>query len=357
MADRVVLHIGSMKSGTSFIQNVLGNNREALAEHGISFAGERWRDQVTAVQDLIAHGGPRQEPLDPAGPWRRLVDEINATPGTSVVSMEFLAPRVTAKIELLRDALQGDLQVVLTGRDLARNIAAMWLESVQNGSAVDWDAYLAAVRSEDRSQPVARNFWNHQGLAEIAAPVGGRGGRGPLHPDDGAAQGRPVQPAVGALRAGPAPRPAGLRARRAGQPVDRAGHRDDPAAPQRAARGRRLHRRQVLRPAGQAPAHQARPRRPAGPGAPPRPRRALGDEARRRRGRRAPHAAAPRGRRPRRAAARAGPRRAPLAGLAPSSSWRPRWRACPGWCRSASSARASTAAGSPGSGRRADERR
>ena len=64
MADRVVLHIGSMKSGTSFIQNVLGNNREALAEHGITFAGERWRDQVTAVQDLIAHGGPRQEPLD-----------------------------------------------------------------------------------------------------------------------------------------------------------------------------------------------------------------------------------------------------------------------------------------------------
>ena len=82
--------------------------------------------------------------------------------------MEFLAPRMTAKIELLRDALDGDLQVVLTGRDLARNIAAMWLESVQNGSAVDWDAYLAAVRSEDRSQPVARNFWNHQGLAEIA---------------------------------------------------------------------------------------------------------------------------------------------------------------------------------------------
>jgi hypothetical protein len=168
VADRVVLHIGSMKSGTSFIQNVLGNNREALAQHGISFAGERWRDQVTAVQDLIAHGGPRQEPLDPDGPWLRLVDEINATPGTSVVSMEFLAPRVTAKIELVRDALQGDLQVVLTGRDLARNIAAMWLESVQNGSAVDWDAYLAAVRSEDRSQPVARNFWNHQGLAEIA---------------------------------------------------------------------------------------------------------------------------------------------------------------------------------------------
>ena len=168
MAERVVLHIGSMKSGTSFIQNVLGNNRDELAQHGISFAGEKWRDQVAAVQDLIAHGGPNQPPLDPTGPWQTLVRSINATPGTVVVSMEFLAPRVTRKIEIIRDSLEGQLEVVLTGRDLARNIAAMWLESVQNGSAVTWDDYLGAVRAEDTTSPVARNFWNHQGLAAIA---------------------------------------------------------------------------------------------------------------------------------------------------------------------------------------------
>lgn len=168
MAERVVLHIGSMKSGTSFIQNVLGNNGEELARRGISFAGEKWRDQVAAVQDLIAHGGPDQAPLDPAGAWQRLVEDINAAPGTVVVSMEFLAPRNTRKIEIIRDGLHGQLEVVLTGRDLARNIAAMWLESVQNGSAVTWDDYLGAVRSEDTKSPVARNFWNHQGLAAIA---------------------------------------------------------------------------------------------------------------------------------------------------------------------------------------------
>lgn len=165
---RVVLHIGSMKSGTSFIQNVLGNNRDELAQHGISFAGEKWRDQVAAVQDLMAHGGAQQPPLDPAGPWNTLVAGINATPGTVVVSMEFLAPRQTRKIELIRDALEGQLEVVLTGRDLARNLAAMWLESVQNGSSVTWDDYLGAVRSEDSGSPVGRDFWNHQGLAAIA---------------------------------------------------------------------------------------------------------------------------------------------------------------------------------------------
>lgn len=176
MAERVILHIGSMKSGTSFIQNVLGSNRDGLAEHGISFAGEKWRDQVVAVQDLINHGGEGQPPLDPAGPWQRLVDGINATPGTSVVSMEFLAPRTPLKVRMIRDALHGRVDVVLTGRDLARNVVAMWQEAVQNGSSVTWDGYLQAVRAEDDADPVSRGFWRHQALADIAARWSGEMG-------------------------------------------------------------------------------------------------------------------------------------------------------------------------------------
>lgn len=168
MAERVILHIGSMKSGTSFVQNVLGHNRASLAEHGISFAGQKWRDQVKAVQDIIGQGGEGQPPLRRNGPWRRLVKEIDAWQGTAVVSMEFLAPRNAAKIELIRDSFEAPVDVVLTGRDLARNITAMWLESVQNGSATTWEHYLEAVRAEDRGNADGRAFWRHQGLASIA---------------------------------------------------------------------------------------------------------------------------------------------------------------------------------------------
>lgn len=167
MAERVVVHIGSMKSGTSFIQGVLDHNRDRLREHGAFFAGDRWRKQVLAVQELITHGGPRQPDFASDGPFRSLVDEINATPGTGIVSMEFLGPRSRDKIDLLARHLDGRMDVVLTARDLARNITAMWQESVQNGSAVTWADYLQAVRAEDGS-PVARTFWNHQGVASIA---------------------------------------------------------------------------------------------------------------------------------------------------------------------------------------------
>ena len=169
MAERLVLHIGSMKSGTSFIQNVLGDNKDRLAAQGVLFAGPRWKFQVNAVRDLIGGGGPQQEPLDPTGPWQTLAGEINAWPGTAVVSMEFLGPRSAQKIAQIRDSFPDtEIEAVLTCRDLARNIPAMWLESTQNGSTTGWADYLEAVRTEDRGTQAGRNFWRQQAIPAIA---------------------------------------------------------------------------------------------------------------------------------------------------------------------------------------------
>ncbi len=170
VAKRVVLHIGAMKSGTSFIQNVLHQNRSRLAEHDLRFACDRWRQQVLAVRDLMAHGGPKQAPLAPDGPWQQLVDDVRAWPGTAIVSMEFLGPRNRAKIDLVREAFaDADLQVVLTARDLARSLPSMWTESMQNRGVKSWEEFLEAVRSEDMTSRPGRNFWRNQRISEIAA--------------------------------------------------------------------------------------------------------------------------------------------------------------------------------------------
>jgi hypothetical protein len=125
---------------------------------------------VVGVRDVIATGGPGQPPSAPDGPWQRLVDEINDWPGTAVVSMEFLAPRSEQKIAQIRDAFPGTpVDAVLTCRDLGRNIPAMWLEAVQNGGTTPWGKYLDSVRQRRSGDRVARNFWKHQGIPEIAA--------------------------------------------------------------------------------------------------------------------------------------------------------------------------------------------
>lgn len=169
MAERLVLHIGSMKSGTSFIQNVLGHNKETLQASGVLFPGERWKAQVKAVLDLMGHGGPEQPPLDPDGAWTKLADEVNRWSGTAVISMEFLGPRRADKIaQILASFPDTRVEAVLTCRDLARNIPAMWLESVQNGSVTGWADYLEAVRTEDTTSRVGRGFWRQQAVPATA---------------------------------------------------------------------------------------------------------------------------------------------------------------------------------------------
>ena len=169
VAKTVVLHIGAMKSGTSFIQSVLDAHRGVLREHDILYACRRWRGQVLAVRELTENGGRRQPPLPTDGYWGRMVEEINAFPGTAIVSMEFLAPRRVQKIQIIQEAFAGaDLQVVLTARDLARSIPAMWTESVQNRGVRTWEEFLGAVRHPEEGRRPSRWFWNHQDIAAIS---------------------------------------------------------------------------------------------------------------------------------------------------------------------------------------------
>lgn len=178
MAERVVLHVGLMKSGTSFLQEALRTNQEVLRDQGVLYPSP-WRRQVHAVRDVIGHGDGDQEPLDDDGPWRALVSEVRSWPGTAVVSMEFLGPRGPTKTrQILAELAPAEVEVVITVRDLARTVPAMWQETLQNRGTWTWDEYLAGVATEDRSTPgPGRAFWHRQdapGITEVWQGAAGR---------------------------------------------------------------------------------------------------------------------------------------------------------------------------------------
>ncbi|MDN4174967.1 hypothetical protein QWY28_18535 [Nocardioides sp. SOB77] len=171
MASRVVLHVGLMKSGTSYLQQRLGANRALLRERGVLFPGETWRDQVLAVSDVLERkqAGPAAR-----GRWAALVAEAAAHDGVVVVSMEFLGPAPPERIaEVVGSFGEVPVEVVLTLRDLGRGVPAMWQESLQNGGTTDWTTYVAGLAGKRRP---ARAFWRQQGMGRIvgnwAAAVG-----------------------------------------------------------------------------------------------------------------------------------------------------------------------------------------
>jgi hypothetical protein len=159
MAQRVVFHIGLMKSGTTFIQGRLGANRARLAEQQVLFPGPTWNRHVRAVSDLMQ--SKKRKP----GSWNSLVDEVNEYDGTAVVSMEYLTPMGAPRITVLRDAFPDtEIRIVATVRDLGRSVPAMWQESIKNRRTWEWPEYVRAI---EKGGDPGRRFWRQQHAAKI----------------------------------------------------------------------------------------------------------------------------------------------------------------------------------------------
>lgn len=166
-----VLHIGLMKSGTSYLQQQLFANQALLRERGIVVPGETWDDQIRGVTNALGRQSPGLGPNK--GSWRRLLDELAATDGTGLISMEFLGPiRPEAIARFARD-LPG-ARIVITVRDLNRSIAALWQETIQNGRDWTFDSYRDGVRrarpghAEGDETEAGRTFWRQQDAVRIA---------------------------------------------------------------------------------------------------------------------------------------------------------------------------------------------
>ena len=163
MARRVVLHVGAMKSGTSYLQRLMMNNRQLLLDRGVLLPGRVWRDQVGGVVEILERKKVANAPRP--GAWQSLVDEMAAWDGIGLISMEFLGPVGLRRIEKVVSTLpEGAVDVIVTARDLNRSIPAMWQESLKNGQSYTFDEYLTAIRESDGPGTA---FWREQTIGAI----------------------------------------------------------------------------------------------------------------------------------------------------------------------------------------------
>ena len=170
---RVIVHVGAPKTGTSYVQDVLFLNRESLAEQGILYPADRFDEHFLAALDLMdLHWGGLE--LQAVGAWDRLAERIRAWPGTVIVSHEILA---TASRQQVRRALESfgdaEVHVVLSARDLVRQIPAEWQENVKHRRTLGYREFLDKVTDPDRSGELASWFWGVQEVPDILDRWGG----------------------------------------------------------------------------------------------------------------------------------------------------------------------------------------
>ncbi|MCY7395478.1 MAG: hypothetical protein LH468_04855 [Nocardioides sp.] len=133
MTERVYLHVGAPKSGTTYLQAVLEQNRDRLASAGVLVVGTEHLDRVHAA--MVVRQDPRLEALPDraAGAWSRLVEQIRAWPGASaILSYELFAGASAEQVTAaLRDLDGLETHVVITARDLGTAMPSAWQERLK----------------------------------------------------------------------------------------------------------------------------------------------------------------------------------------------------------------------------------
>lgn len=158
MNDEVYLHIGVPKSGTTFIQEVLWTNLDRLRELGWSIAADSYVEHSRAAADVTdMRTGPRV-----SGAWDRQVERVLSTDGRVLMSQERLVrARADQVARVVRSLAPRPVTVVLTVRDLARQVASGWQQLVKHRYTGTLDELVTAVHEQS---PVGASFWLLQDL-------------------------------------------------------------------------------------------------------------------------------------------------------------------------------------------------
>src|SRR3712207_4861698 len=168
-AQRLFLHVGLPKSGTTYLQGLLANNRPALKAHGFIYPFIRAECMFHAAVELRGlHGRWRLDPAVIDVTWQQLLDRIRGFGGTGIISHELLAgAREEAVERVVRDTTDFEVHLVVTARDVTRQATAHWQEAVKNGNP--WSFGEFADQMLTVPPPVADEgtFWRGQDLGAV----------------------------------------------------------------------------------------------------------------------------------------------------------------------------------------------
>ncbi len=164
MTKRVFIHIGAPKTGTTYLQYVLKQNRGAMKKAGVLYPRVAGGDaHHTAMWDLRRTWERREFGSDIRGHWDDAVRKAANWKGHTVVFSSELfvyANKATAKraVSAFGDA---EVHVIYTARDLVRQAPAVWQERIKNQHALPYDRFLIDMMGRSKT-PMAQGFWMAQ---------------------------------------------------------------------------------------------------------------------------------------------------------------------------------------------------
>jgi hypothetical protein len=168
--QRLFLHVGSPKTGTTFLQQVLWKHRQVARDQGLLLPGATFHDHYLASLDVRELAEQRNAPARTAGMWARLMREAARWSGDSLASHELFAPATADQAQHALSQVPAHLEVhlVLTVRDWARQIPAEWQEHVKHRYRGNFAEFVAELREHKPKNW----YWLVQDFADVAGRWG-----------------------------------------------------------------------------------------------------------------------------------------------------------------------------------------
>lgn len=170
---RVFVHIGAPKTGTTYLQDRLYVNRGSLGKHGIHYPVGLREDMFFPALDVSRIKWPGFHDKV-GGEWDGLMRRVRHHDGTSVISHEVLAATRPDRVKVAMNDLArtgAEVHVVMTVRDIARQITADWQEELKNYSRISFAGHLEKIMTTDpRSNKLW--FWRAQAIPQVLSRWG-----------------------------------------------------------------------------------------------------------------------------------------------------------------------------------------
>ena len=162
------IHIGLQKTGTSYLQSIFWQSVDSLREQGLDMVPGSKRATFHLMLDVRARYNPDFDPPEVARALAGLPALLAESTGSrALITEESLAASTHDQIERLLAACAGrEVHVIITLRDLARQIPSAWQQSLQGGSAEKFGKYLKRLTD---SEGAGSRPWRNKDIPEILA--------------------------------------------------------------------------------------------------------------------------------------------------------------------------------------------
>lgn len=160
-----IVHIGQMKSGTTYIQNSLHQNRAELYRQGYLYPGGLFNHQhacygICGGDIPWVRTGKKWEQLG-----SDLVDEIKSSEKDVILSAEALSCMDEKGVASFIEKMEGVDKIVITVRNFYRVILSAWQQSIKGGgvkSLPEFISYIGHCRSDNTG------MWKNYSFGESA---------------------------------------------------------------------------------------------------------------------------------------------------------------------------------------------